>query len=314
MLLISAVLAAALSVVGSAALFADPGGIEIRSDSECPSAAVVRAQLLSLMPDASGVVATISRQGRDTASDREEEVLELRLSIDQQSSTLRRRLPAHRSCEQAARLTATVIATWIAMGAGAPERAPETTPAASATAPRREPRVAIDVGGALTASLADLQLTIAEQLELRLGFSARRYGLRMGLRLGSSRALPLGTQQVEWTRWAFLLQPGVELSRGPWFFDAAAGGSLALVMAAGQGFSHSRKSFAIDCGLGGALRVGRRFAPASAFLSVELVNWLVPQQVGATEQGLPEKTYLPQLELLFSIGVTVENLGARRPL
>lgn len=178
------------------------GPIEIRTTSDCPSAADLIAQLRPLMPAlraATGVedVATVEvlETGAEGAT-----AIHLRLVRDGAIVVGDRRLFLRESCTARAETIATVIAAWETtqpLEADAGREAPAAqggvvSRAATKTAPWQA-RIGLGlgaawVGGTTTAGVAEAQLGPARShWQLRLGFAAQR---------GRTRALPPG--QVEW--------------------------------------------------------------------------------------------------------------------
>lgn len=283
---------------------ADPAATEILSDSDCPGGKAVQAELLRLMPDARGGLVKIERG---------EEGVELFLYSDQQSGPLRRLLPAQPSCDQLARLAATVIATWQATVQPPPVR-PQPPPPVEAPRPAPGPRLFYEVSASVLGVLSGAQLTIAQQLDVRLSSSTQRFGVRLGVLLGAPHTLLLNPEQAEWTRWSLRVLPGFRLGRGRAQIELGAALALALVELRGQGYSLNRRSFGLDCGLGGGLRLGVWLGRVWPFFGLEVMRWLLPQAVRARRGSVVQEAEVPAQELLFSLGVLVGDHRSARAL
>lgn len=299
--MIQSVLLSCLALTGP-----DPAAPEILSDSDCPSAQAVQAELLLLMPDARGGLVKIQRSS---------EGVELLLYSDQQSGPLRRQLTEQPACDQMARLAAAVIAIWRATVPPTPEpvRPPRPAPAPGPSPGEPPaPRLQFDVSASVAGVLGGSELSLGELLDVRLSLAARPFGVRIGVLLGTPHTLALNPEQAEWTRWSLRFLPGARLARGRFQIELGAGASLALIGLRGQGYERNRRSYGVDVGLGGGMRVGPRLGRIWPFLGVEAMGWLLPQLVRASHGAIVQEAEVPRLELLFSIGVLVADPRADR--
>lgn len=293
-------LALALALAGADSI--DPAAPEILSDSDCPSAQAVQSELRALAPDARGGLVKIQRSS---------EGVELLLYSDQQSGPLRRQLTEQPGCEQMARLAAAVIATWQATVLPLPARpAPPAPPPPSSPSEPPVPHLAYAVSASVVGLLSGTELAIGEQLEVRLSQPARPFGVRIGVLLATPHTLVLDPERAEWTRWSLRIQPSARLARGRFQLELGAGAAVALIDLRGLGYERNRRSYGVDVGVGGGVRLGPRLGRVWPFVGVEVQGWLLPQQVRASHGAIVQEAEVPRLELLFCLGVLVPELRA----
>ena len=128
-------------------------------------------------------------------------------------------------------------------------------------------------------------------------------GLRLGLLVSAPRDEALGQGSASWTRLAVALGPRLRVEQGPWQLDLEGDLRGGPVFVSGQGYRDPRSETDFDLGLGGGVRLGRRFGAWAPFFDLGLAGWLRRQALRV--QGLDETRDLPRIELTLAAGIQV---------
>lgn len=259
--------------------------LSVESDSTCPGAEDVRAELQRLRP--------LQPDGRLVVSARGSE---LWLELDAAAS---RSLPAPDDCQARARIVAVVVASWLGELAAPTLRLPEPAPPGWGWAVEVMGGGLWDGRGAGTGSLA-VRVLPFRRLSGELGVHAQSVravpvaeGLAEYWRIGGSAGLSWLTRlgQSRWAvRFGVAVLPGAFLVRG-------------------VGFDLNRTSQGFELGLRGSIQVGAFFNPVEVWLGPFAMAWPAPQ--GLNVAGQPQGA-VPQFEGGIGAAVTLGERFWRR--
>lgn len=273
----------------------------VTSDSPCPSAAEVSAQVANLWQGERGtsVAAHIRLDGA-------------RLLIDlanENEPVITRSLPLESDCRARAQAAALVIAAWLDTVTVDPVGLPPVVPAAPTRmsapvtqTPAHAPRFLLGLGGyaSLDAQGAGA-LFSGDAAFLRV---TGRLGLRAGLSFPLPRTMTVGQGQSRW--WRPVLDLGVilPLYEGTWNLHASAGPALGLLVVAGKGFDHNRTDVVLSWGALAGLRLGfMRASGSTAWLEVCGLLWPGSQSIRNDVVGTtPRDVALPRWEGHLGVG------------
>lgn len=276
--------------------------VEVRSSTDCPSAAAISARLAPLLPDDRGAgdvawVESVSPRGGEL-------VLRLRLVRADASVAADKRLVLQGGCEDVADMVATVLATWeTAPGTALPAESVGTQPKAAVDVTPNGVQLWLGVGAG--AGVVD-DLVGSGSVELLAGRAGSAGQARVAVvgQTGRQRGLEPGS--VSWRRahaslglgWQFVGASATSM------WQASADGELLLgwLRASGEGFTPGRDQDAFEVGVGAGLRTGVRFGPWSLWLECRGNLW--PETQRATLQGSSQSTTLPSFDLLATVGLS----------
>lgn len=273
----------------------------VTSDSPCPSAAEVTAQVANLWQgeNVTSVAAHIRLEG-------------VRLLIDLASENepvVTRSLPVESDCRSRAQAAALVIAAWLDTVATDPVGLPPAVPPALARVSppvtpmaAHTPRFLLGLGGyALVDAQGTTALFSADAAWLRL---AGRMGLRAGFAFPLPRTLTVGQGQSRW--WRPVLDVGVilPLHEGTWGVQASAGPALGLLVVAGKGFDRNRTDVVLSWGALAGLRLAyTRASGSTAWLELRGLLWPGAQGIRNEVLGTsPRDSALPRWEGHLGLG------------
>jgi hypothetical protein len=274
----------------------------VTSDSNCPSAAEVSAQVANLWQAerATAVAAHIRLDGA-------------RMLIDLASENepvITRGLPLESDCRARAQAAALVIAAWLDMVNADPVGLPPVVPPASArvstsatpTPPRSAARFLLGLGGyaSLDAQGAGA-LFSGDAAWLHL---AGRLGLRAGLSFPLPRTMTVGQGQSRWWRPMLDLGLVLPLHEGAWNLQANAGPALGLLLVSGKGFDRNRTDVVLSWGALAGLRLGyTRTSGSTAWLELRGLLWPGAQSIRNEVLGTtPRDSALPRAEGHLGLG------------
>jgi hypothetical protein len=281
----------------------------VTSDSECPSAAEVTAQVANLWlgEPATSVAAHIRLNGEqmliDLASDNEPVVT--------------RGLPLESDCRSRAQAAALVITAWLdtvsADPVGLPPMVPPgpvraSSPRAAQTPPRSVPRMLLGAGG--YASMDDqgaAALLSGEAVWPRL---AGWLGFRAGLSFPLPRTMAVGQGRSRW--WRPVLDLGVilPLHEGTWNLTASAGPALGLLVVAGKDFDRNQSDVVLSWGALVGIRLGyARARGSSVWAELRGLLWPGVQSIRNDVMGTaPRESALPRVEGHLGLGFSFTAL------
>jgi hypothetical protein len=298
----------------------------------CPTTAQINAELAHTR-GASPAPAGESIRVRVTES-------ELTIELETPRHHASRTVPRPESCQEAARLAATLVVAWetelevtplshttsLAMppldapattSSAAPSTtssvAPSTTssvaPSTSTTVAFRHspPPIDYDVTASFVASLANTDFAAGGLADARLAKKGFGLGGYFGFLGEGTRTVGLGPDRnARWTRAALRFGASWRFLAGHFAFDLTAGGALALFYAQGAHFTSSLRVFDADFALGTGLRVGVRSGRLRPFVGIDVSGWLNKQRLVSTD-STPATADVPQLETLFTVGLALTN-------
>jgi hypothetical protein len=278
--------------------------IDVRSTTDCPSAAAIAAKLAPLLPDQRGAgdvawVESVSPPGQALA-------LRLRLIRADASVAADRRLLLQGGCEELADTVATVLATW------------ETAPVTVVPTELVKGTAQAKVDPKARASGAQLWLGVGAgagliggtvgsgSAELVGGTATSHAQARVAVVGQTRRQRGLGPGEVTWRRthaslglgWQFL-DPS---ATSAWQASADGGLLVGWLRALGDGFAPGRTQDAFEVGAGAGLRAGRRVGPWSVWFECRGNLWPAPQR--AILQGSQQSTTLPSFDVLATVGLS----------
>ncbi|HEV3031548.1 MAG TPA: hypothetical protein VG319_07875 [Polyangia bacterium] len=285
--------------------------VVIESEATCPTATDVAERVTALLP------VHEKKDAPDLAriSDRGDAWI-VTLALPDGTPVAERVLDRAFPCADLASAAAVIIATWESdvhpefrpapLPAPPPRQAP---PVAVAPRPPAPAPSALDVGAALTGSLAPSAsgagpaigaLVVASWLP-----SSRGVGARLALAADAARELPLGPGRVQWRRIAAALGPTLRLPSAttPWALDLYAEALVAGLLTTGAGFTHDFTDTSFDAGLGGGTRLFWRGRTVEPWVELDAGGWLRQQTAFATP-GTPSVD-LPRLELSLALGLSL---------
>ncbi len=322
-----------LAVAAVTATLVGASFVEVRSNTNCPSAQVVTARLTPMLPEGwrpgpLGDIATI-----DFVEGRPDAVAMLRLRLFRVDGSVGgdRRLLLQGGCDEMADAVATVIAAWETdfVSAPAPAPAPEPAPArgpAPTAMPAPEPsapapqpavpalvaasppagegvgapaRMGLSLGASLGVALVG-DVAAAAGLEVAGGGEASFWQLRLAATFQTARQMDLEPGSVSWRHTA--LAAGIRLrSLGPrWRLSADAGPLLGWATLDGQGYAENRGQSALEYGAGAGLRAERVWGRFALWLEARTTVWSERQTAMLT--GSSQSAALPIADVMFSVG------------
>lgn len=314
-----------LAVAAVTATLVGASFVEVRSNTNCPSAEEVTARLGPMLPEGwrpgpLGDVATV-----DFVEGRPDAVAMLRLRLFRADGSVGgdRRLLLQGGCDEMADAVATVIAAWETDFVSAPSPvegpAPAAAPAPEPSAAAPEPavpaliaasppggqgvgapaRVGLALGASLGVALVgDVAATAG--LEVAGGGEASFWQLRLSATFQTARQMDLGPGSVSWRHTA--LAAGIRLrSLGPrWRLSADAGPLLGWATLDGQGYAENRGQSALEYGVGAGLRAERVWGRFALWLEARTTVWSERQTAMLT--GSSQSAALPIADMMFNIG------------
>lgn len=307
-------------------ILAGAGFVEVRSDTDCPSAEEVTARLRPMLPAGwvpgpDGDVASIA------ASFRADGVTELRVQLLHPDGSVGgdRQLVLRGSCAEMADAIATVIAAWetnflpalppsaeptatvqpmvkVEATTKAPP-APNTEPTVNAV--RAEPgqaRIGASLGAAVGVAVVGGIATTAG-LEADAGRRASRWRLRLAAATQTDRRQALDEGEVSWKHTT--IAAGLVLrSLGPnWRVSVDGGPILGWATLGGHGYDANRTQSVFEYGLGAGLRVERAWGRFSLWLEWRTNIWSESQQAVLT--GSISRQTLSRVDGMASLGASV---------
>jgi len=279
--------------------------IEVRSTTDCPSAAAISAKVAPLLPDhrGAGDVAWV-----ESVSPITEQALVLRLRLIRADASVAadRRLVLQGGCDDLADTVATVLATW--------ETAPVTVVPTEVLKPDPQTKAALEIGATGTqlwlgvgagTGLVD-GVVASGSVELVAGRAASHGQARVALVGQTSRQRSLESGDVSWRRahaslglgWQFISPSNTSV----WQASADGGVLLGWLRASGDRFAPGRTQDAFEVGVGAGLRTGLELGSWSVWLECRGALWPEPQR--ATLQGSQQSTTLPSFDVLASLGLS----------
>jgi hypothetical protein len=275
----------------------------VTSDSACPSAAEVSAQVANLWlgERATSVAAHIRLDGA-------------RLLIDLVSDNepvVTRGLPLESDCRSRAQAAALVITAWLDMVSADPVGLPPMAPpdpvqAASATVaptpPRFAPRMLLGTGG--YASMDEQGVTALLSGEAVWPRMAGWLGLRAGLSFPLPRTMAVGQGRSRW--WRPVLDLGVilPLHEGTWNLTTSAGPALGLLVVSGKDFDRNHNDVVLSWGALLGLRLGyARASGSTVWVELRGLLWPWAQSIRNEVTGTtPRESALPRVEGHLGLG------------
>jgi hypothetical protein len=274
----------------------------VTSDSDCPSAPEVAAQLANLWQGERVTSVAAHIRLKDTQL-----LIDL---VSENEPVVTRSLPTDSDCRSRAQDAALVIAAWLDTVSSDPVGLPLPVPAASAPAPapvRRmplppPPRFLLGVGAfASVDSQGAGGMLATEAVWLRL---AGRLGVRAGISIPLPRTMTVGPGTSRW--WRPVLDVGLALpiSQGTWNFAASAGPALGLLVVAGQGFDKNHSEVVPSWGALAGLRLSyRRASGGAAWAELRGLLWPGAQSIRNDVVGsAPRESTLPRFEGHLGLG------------
>ena len=279
----------------------------VTSDSDCPSAAEVRARLAGLWSGDSSVSATadIRVQGGQMA---------VELASESEPATSRI-LPAEPDCESRAQAAALVIAAWLDTVTADPLglAVPIAVPAAVPTSPQvRAPvtekplpaqaRLSLGLGALASVDARGAGAILSgETAWLRL---AGRFGLLVGLSLPLPREMSVGRGSARWWRPVLALALRAPLTQGTWILDGGIGPALGLLVVAGNGFDQNHTDLAVSWGAVAGVRLAHRSRGKWAYWAeLRGLLWPAAQNIRDDVPGsAPHLAALPRIEAQLGLG------------
>lgn len=281
-------------------------GIDVHSNTDCPSSDAIRARLQPLLPESdTGDAASVERATPEHSG---RPGLRVRLVRSDASVVADRGLAVQGTCEEMADTVATVLAAW---------ESPQVLPA-----------VATDDGAAPPASIVDeshaRQREIALQpgagggvgfvgggaatanLELRAGWSDSHLHARVAVAGQTHRESHLDPGSVSWRRTHGSLGLGwksatTSASVPRWQASVDGGFQVAWLSVSGQGFAPGRHQDVVEFGAGAALRGERVFGAWSVWLEARASGWPRAQRAVVSDSALPT-VQLPRYDVAATLG------------
>jgi hypothetical protein len=287
--------------------------VVIESEATCPTATDVAERVTALLP------VREKKDAPDLAriSDRGDAWI-VTLALPDGTPIAERVLDRAFPCADLASAAAVIIATWESdvhpEFRPAPLPAPpprQATPVAVARRPTTPAPSALDVGAALTGSLAPSPSGAGPALGALVTAnwlpSSGSVGARLAFAAGAARELPLGSGRVQWRRLVAALGPTLRLPSATtsWALDLHAEGLVAGLLTTGAGFTHDVSGMSLDAGLGGGTRLFWRGHAVEPWVELDAGGWLRQQTAFATP-GTPSVD-LPRLELTLALGLSLKR-------
>jgi hypothetical protein len=278
--------------------------VQIRSDSSCPSGAMVRDALNALGRPPSERRATVTIE---TTSGR----LRVAFGWDGASPTDVRELEAPVDCPGRAETAAVVASSWLGLLPASPAVAPPPPTVGAAAAPAVQPVSAgaspvtrqswlgVGLGAAAAAGIVP-----AARAELaRLPEDMRGFGWAIAAQLAMPRRQTVGVGTSSWMRPALGVAAGGGWSFGRLALAADAGALAGVTFAWGDGYPSNQNDQALAFGLSGGLRLTLATTVARPWAEVRLVGWPTAQRLRFdAADGTSAVSDLPPVELNLTLG------------
>ena len=278
--------------------------VQIRSDSSCPSAAMVRDALNALGRPPSVRRATVTLE---TMSSR----LRVAFGWDGASPTDVRELEAPADCGARAETAAVVASSWLGLLPASPAAAPPPSTVGAVAPPAIRPASPVSphvareswLGVGLGAA-AGAGIVAAARAELaRLPADARGFGWAIAAQVSLPRRQTVGSGTSSWVRPALGLAGGVGWPLGRLVLAADAGALAAVTFAWGEGYPSNQNDHALAFGLSAGLRVALATTFARPWVEVRLIGWPTAQRLRFDEAGSAATVSdLPPVESNLTLG------------
>ncbi len=288
------------------------GATEVRSDTDCPSADDVAAELVGL---SSG----------DSAPGRLEIHGPSPLKVEWWSGGVKvaeRQLSRGSSCHAHAQTIAVIMTTWQAkFRSSATLEAdelllpavetsavgPAVSQATATASPRRE-SVRFDIAAALVGALSGIDFSPGARIDATLAPPHLPVAARITLAVTGPRTLFFAGGSSDWIRAFMAVGPAYQVAAPHSRFDFHLEGLLAVLSVSGQGFVASTgRAYNFDPGIGGGVRALMPVGKWGPFLDLSVVGW--PRRQALVVLGSAATTHVPQFDLLFSIGIAAGDFG-----
>lgn len=295
----------------AATLWAATAGVEVLSNTDCPSAQDVTDRLLPLLPPFTGPA-----ESRDVAQVQVVQVrgdgtrdLSIRLLHPDASEIGDRRMTLQGSCVEMAETVATILATWKTdarpegpdvdkLMAIVEDEAPPAAPAPGSSS-STEVLLGAGAGASLIGGIA-----ATGSLELQAGRQSSHWQLRLGLATQTSRQSSFAPSgHADWQHSNATLGLTWRLLNPRWLFSLDAGPLVGWITLAGQGYSPNRQTRSFEYGGATGLRLGRKLGRWAFWAEGRLTMWV--QGYRATVQGSDKGRDLPVFDATVSLGVSM---------
>lgn len=295
----------------AATLWTAAAGVEVLSNTNCPSAQDVTDRLLPLLPPFTGPGET-----RDVAQVQVVQVrgdgtrdLSIRLLHPDASEIGDRRMTLQGSCVEMAETVATILATWKTdarpegpdvdkLMAIVEDEAPAAAPVPG-SAISTEYLLGAGAGASLIGGIA-----ATGSLELQAGRQSSHWQLRLGLATQTSRQSDFAPPgHVDWQHSNATLGLTWRSLNPRWLFSLDAGPLLGWVTLTGQGYSPNRQTRSFEYGGTTGVRLGRKLGRWAVWAEGRISMWV--QGYRATVQGSEARGDLPVVDATVSLGVSM---------
>lgn len=290
------------------------GLVEVRSDTDCPSADEVSSRLRPMLPAGwvtgrDGDVASVTDVGSHA-----DEVATLRVRLLRPDGSLAgdRQLVLRGGCAEMADAVATVIAAWetnllpavppsVETVAPLPPKVPEPAVHAAGLEPGQT-RIGAALGACVGAAVSD-GVAVTAGLEAVVGRAASRWQLRLAAATQTDRRQTLDQGEVSWKHTT--IAAGLVLrSLGPhWRVSIDGGPVLGWATLAGHGYDTDRTKSVFEYGVGAGLRVARAWGRFSVWLEWRTHLWSESQQ--AVLAGSSSRQTLSRVDGVASLGASL---------
>jgi hypothetical protein len=290
----------ALALVQATADVAQAGfGLVIASDSDCPSAGAIRAELASLKypsPDAASVAVHADDDG-------------VSVTFAAPAGVQRgpRMLALAAECPRRASTVALLIAAWLGrMPAGPPPSSSmilePLPPARAVIEPSRREQTELGVG--LSGVVQVGQVIPSLRLELGAGTRGDGTGWQLGAMVPVPGTTRTGPGTVSWVRPALLVARRLRKEVAGLEVDGTMGALVGLTMAWSSG-AYPRSDDGLNAGGSIGLRVSTFSGGVGPWIELRGRGWLVQQELAWIGAGGSDSVTLPIFEVELTLGASL---------
>jgi hypothetical protein len=283
-------------------------GLDVRSDTDCPSGPAIVAKLTPLLAGQGedGDVAWV-----DVAAPEPNQPAALRVRLVRADANViaDRRLSVQGGCDEMADTVATVLAAWEAPPTPAPVLVMNTEQ------PRVEPARPVDhirmwMGASGGTGLIG-GMTAAGSLEFLLEHTGSHLLGRLAMTGQTTRQVDLDPGHATWRRTHGSVGLGWQTARphpgSTWQFSADLDVLLGWLTASGHEYKQPARRTVFEYGLGAGLRGQRNLGRLALWLEARANFWPTPERIVLTDANADSRL-LPKLDILVSLGVSILTL------
>jgi hypothetical protein len=283
------------------------GQVEVRSTTNCPSAAEIYGRIDPLLP---GATTSPQFKGPDLADVRvlgvhPDGTSDLLLRLFDSASVVigQRSVSLRGTCSEMAEAVSAIFAAWKTnpnASISVETHKDATTSRFATQLPRVEAVVGAGVGVAYVGGMA-----ASGNLEFRLGLAASHWQLRFGFTGETTRRLEFESGQVDWQHTTATLGLGWRWLDPDWLLSLDAGPVVGWATLAGSGFSSSRQQRSFEYGAVAGLRAGRKLGRWSLWVETRSTLWAMVKQARVTVSNSTLAKDLPGLDMTASLGISM---------